>query len=341
MITNESEEVIVFGATGAIGSSLIEFLSKEHPKWKIKAVTRSMSTNSRLSQMGLPNIEMVEGDPFDQESMITLSEDCSIVYCCIGFHRYETGYWAKHWPPVIDNLLAAAVSGSKQRKVVFCDNLYSLGSGTNKSIDSELVEPSLKTKPGIRSLLRQKFYDHMEKYPGTVTAVGATEFFGPRITETSFLGDVVTGKIVNNQSPLALFRKDKLHDFCYAPDLARALAVASTSKEAYDKFWICPHSIHGKTMETIVQDIAKITYNNTDEANAKVEPTVFPGFAIAMLSPFVTFMRELYQMRDFWTNDYTVDDSHFCKTFGIQATPYEDTLRSLVDFYKNEAKSKE
>jgi hypothetical protein len=52
-----------------------------------------------------------------------------------------------------------------------------------------------------------------------------------------------------------------VHDFCFAPDFARALAVVSANDEnflkAADKFWICPHStIHNKTLQEIANDIA-------------------------------------------------------------------------------------
>jgi hypothetical protein len=52
-----------------------------------------------------------------------------------------------------------------------------------------------------------------------------------------------------------------VHDFCFAPDFARALAVVSANDEnflkAADKFWIYPHStIHNKTLQEIANDIA-------------------------------------------------------------------------------------
>jgi uncharacterized protein YbjT (DUF2867 family) len=52
---------IVFGATGHIGTNLIQYLSKEHAEWKILAVSRKGAANekpSRLQSMGLSNIEI-------------------------------------------------------------------------------------------------------------------------------------------------------------------------------------------------------------------------------------------------------------------------------------------
>jgi hypothetical protein len=48
------------------------------------------------------------------------------------------------------------------------------------------------------------------------------------------------------------------------------------------------------------------------------------------------FAWEMIEMMPFWTNNYTVDDSDFSSTFGMEATPYDQALQSLVDFYQQE-----
>ena len=335
MTAPAQQKVIVFGSTGAIGTALVENLSKDYPQWEILAVTRSTGTSSRLAEKKLPNVTMVEGDPFQKDQVESLSKDCDKIYCCIGFHKYETKYWAVHWPLVVDNLLNAIVAGDKKRQLIFCDNLYAYIPGEKINENSPRTAPSLKTKPAIRSLIRGKFEKHMAEHPGTLTVLGAADFFGPHVTASSTLGDIMTGKIMEGQSPLALCSATKIHDFCYAPDFAKAMAVASVSDKAYGKFWVCPHTIHGKTLTEIANDIAKL-------AHAKPKPvkmTVLPTFALALLSPFVGMMYEFYQMRDFWRNDYTIDDSKFCSEFDMEATSYETALEELVSFYRENKES--
>ncbi|CAB9513295.1 NAD-dependent epimerase dehydratase [Seminavis robusta] len=333
--TNTS--VIVFGSTGAIGTSLIELLSKEHPDWQIKAVTRSISSKSRLAEMGIENVTMVEGDPFSKEDVLSLTKDCEKIYCCVGFHKYETKYWAVNWPLVVDNLLAATVAGDQKRQLIFCDNLYAYGPGSNISEKTPTIPPSLKTKPAIRSMLRQNMLEHMKAHPGTLTVIGAADFFGPHLTETSLLGDLTTGKIMAGESPMALCSASVIHDFCFAPDFAKAMAIASVSEKAYDKFWICPHSVHGKTMTEIANDIAKVV-NGNKAPEKPVKVTALPAFALAILGVFQTLMAELYQMRNFWNSDYTIDDSSFRREFGVEATPYDEALDSVVGFYRQNQK---
>lgn len=341
-------KAIVFGATGAIGTSLVEILSTEHAGWKILAVTRSVKGNSRLASMNLPNVTMVEGDPFDKESVLKLAADCDIVYSCIGFHRYERKYWAEHWPIVLENLLATlkpdSTNGSMQKKrLVFCDNLYAYGPGENISPTSSTVAPSNKNKPAVRAKIREMMVEHMTQYPGTLTAVGGADFFGPHVTAMGFLGDTVTLKIVQGQSALAIGSTSVVHDFCFAPDFARALAVVSANDEnflkATDKFWICPHSIHNKTLQEIGNDIA-VKVAAADSTTATTETTTKPvsfmvlsKWMMILMSPFMGFMGEMIEMLPFWTAAYTIDDSSCVSTFGMQATPYDEALQSLVDFY--------
>jgi len=165
----------------------------------------------------------------------------------------------------------------------------------------------------------------MTEHPDSITVVAASDFFGPYVTNGGFLGDTFTKAIVEGKpAPVCIGSKSALHDFAYAPDFSRVLYLASTNSKANGKFWICPHSIQNKTLSQIAKDIASMA----NSSNSKV--TAYPAWSIRLLSPFVGFMKEMVEMLPVWTNDYTVDDSDFCKTFGVQATPYEEARPMAV-----------
>lgn len=93
-------------------------IAETQPAWKVEAVSRSTGCTKFES---LPQVEMVQGDAEDRERTIGICKEADIVYCAIGFEKYQTKYWAKLWPRiVVDNLLEAASS----TRFVFCDNLY-------------------------------------------------------------------------------------------------------------------------------------------------------------------------------------------------------------------------
>ena len=334
------KNIVIFGATGAVGTALAERLSEEQPCWKITAVSRKANGSARLEKMSLANVTVVAGDPYDKGSVLEITKDADIVVSCIGLHKYQAKFWAKHFPVIVENLLAGTAQEGRTRRLVFCDNLYAYGAGhgDDKAISpsTQTVPPSMRTKPQIRSFLRQRFEKHMKKHPGTLAVVGGSDFFGPRVTETSFLGDTMTGKIVQGQSPLAIGSATVIHDFCYVADFAKAMAVACTDDRALDKFWICPHTIHGKTLSEIANDIArKAGVAGGDTGKTGVQVTVLPSFVVYLLSPFMDFMWEMIEMLPFWTKNYKVDDSDFCQTFNVKATPYDQALDEYVAFYKS------
>jgi nucleoside-diphosphate-sugar epimerase len=319
-------KVIIFGSTGPIGRTLIDILAKEEPSWEMFAVTRSASTDKFN---GLKNVQVLQGDPNNREETMKLALDKDIVFSCVGFVRYEAKYWAKHWPVVVDNLLEASLQKDHQ-KLIFCDNLYAYGPSTKISPHSPIIAASFRSKPGVRAHIRQKFEQRMKEKPNSIAVVGGADFFGPFVTNASFLGDTFTKVIVQGKpAPICIGSKSVIHDFCYAPDFARALYTASINEKANGKFWICPHTIHNKTIQQIATDVAGLA------ASENSIVTAYPGWSVRMLSPFMGFMWEMIEMLPFWKNDYSVDDSDFCETFGVSATPYEDAMKAYIAFYRS------
>ena len=112
-------KVIVYGATGVIGLGLIDLLSTENPDWQIFAVSRS-DCSEKFAKYD--NVNVLRGDPKEKEETLSLCADKDLVYSTLGVSKYEAKHWAKEWPLIVDNLLAAS-SQSPDQKFVFCDNL--------------------------------------------------------------------------------------------------------------------------------------------------------------------------------------------------------------------------
>lgn len=330
MSSSSKKNVIVFGSTGAIGRHLIEIMSKKEPSWKIFAVTRSTTTTTNKFD-GLSNVEVIQGDPNQRDEVMKLSKDKDLIFSCIGFSKYEAKYWAKHWPIVVENLLAATnqESGGPSKKLIFCDNLYAYGGTTNISPTTPTVPKGTHSKPAVRALIRELFQAQMAKRPDSIAVVGGADFFGRYVTNLSFLGDTFTKAIVEGKpAPICIGSKDKIHDVAFAHDFANALYIASIDDKANGKFWVCPHAIKNKTLSQIAHDIGRLA------GSTNTTVTAYPGWSVRLLSPFMGFMWEMVEMLPFWTEDYSVNDSDFCKIFGAEATPYEDALKEYIQFYQ-------
>eukprot|EP00934_Nitzschia_sp_Nitz4_P003740 Nitzschia sp. Nitz4//scaffold45_size130396//64339//65325//NITZ4_003451-RA/size130396-processed-gene-0.188-mRNA-1//1//CDS//3329552404//3730//frame0 len=323
-MTGDKKRVIVFGSTGAIGRSLVSILAEEQPQWEILAATRG-SSSDKFDK--LPNVKVVQVDPNNKEDVLKATADVDIVYATIGFPQYQAKFWAKNWPVIVDNMISA-VNQAPGKKLVFCDNLYAYGAQTNISPSSSTVPATLKTKLGVRATIRKTFEAQMAKAPETITVVGGSDFYGPYATSLSFLGDTFTKSIVAGKAPLSIGSATKIHDFCLTTDFANALYVASINDEANGKFWVAPHAIKNKSFQDIANDMARLTGTKEHKVS------VLPGWVVKLLSPFMGLMYEMIEMLPNWCNDYTVDDSAFCETFGVKASPYEATLKDLYNMYK-------
>ena len=327
--TTTPQVVTVYGSTGVIGTELVIQLSEQHPDWTIQAVSRSTASGSRLASLNLPNVTLVAAGTDSLDQILQTTQDSTVIVCCVGLAKYETKHWADTWPPLLDRLLEATRNG--QKRFVFCDNLYPYGTG-HISPSKDLVAAGTHSKMAIRTLLRERLQRHMTKHPGTTSSVGAADFFGPHCNN-SFLGLLIVEKVVNHQAPLAF--GNRIHDFNFAPDFAAALALAIERPEvASDHFWIAPHSIHGKTLQQITDDVCKA---------AGLPPrklSVLKPWMVHTLGLFMGIMRAMKDMLGIWTSDYVVDDSDFIEKFGLTATGYDDAIQRTVDFYVQERNAK-
>ena len=325
-----SKVILIYGATGAIGTNLIHIITKEQPGWTILAATRSGGSNSHLASLNLPNVKLVKSDIENLEDARQITKDVDMVFSCIGFPQYEAKYWAVHWPIVVENLLQVT---SSTRPLIFCDNLYAYGSTTNISPTSKTVAPSPKSKPGIRAMMRETFQKRLQSDPRSLVVVGGSDFFGPRLEGKSMLVVSVLSAIAAKRTASVFGSATVKHDFCYTPDFSNALYTVSVNRDkAMGKFWICPHSLKDLT----VAEIATKAYQMMGMKDKGV--TVLPVFMIKFLGLFMTLMREMDEMMPSWTKDYTVDDSDFCSTFGVRATPVDQALRETLDYYKSAEK---
>mmetsp|Transcript_13968 Transcript_13968/g.32403 ORF Transcript_13968/g.32403 Transcript_13968/m.32403 type:complete len:418 (+) Transcript_13968:44-1297(+) len=306
------KKVVVFGSSGAVGSCLVGIIAKNHPDWEVVGVPCS----DRLGAV----LDVLE----DLDSMEELTSNVDMVYSCVELPRYQRSYWAEHWPAILENLFKVT---SIAKPLVFCDNLYAYGPGTNISTNSKTLLASTKTKPEIRAYLRRKFEARMILSPRSLVVIGASDLFGPDM-EDSLLGENFICKMLKGIKPSAIGRREVMHDFCYVPDLARALYLVSVNPNAFGRFWICPHSIHGETMEEIAEEVNK----HLDEEVHGVR--FISSWMLRSMALVSNESRELIEMLPWFVSDYTVNNGEFCDMFGVAPTRFEKSIEETVAFFK-------
>ena len=321
------KKVVVLGASEPVGLSLVEQLSKNEPEWEVNAVIPEGET---LEQLEKDNVVVLNADIQDFEALQAVVDEMDVVYSCYELPQNTRKYWVEHWPPLIDNLLAVT---SEERPLVFCDNLYAYGPGTQICTTTLPLKGSELSKPELRALMREKFKERMYESPKSIVVVGGSDLFGPGMGSKSFLGELFIERMVKGKKPLAIGSCENMHDFCYVPDLAHAAHLVSGQKDAYGRFWVCPHSVRGESME----DIAEEVNNHLDEEVEGVR--VIAPWMLKSMSLFTTSSAELKEMLPWWIHDYTVDDREFTELFGVQATPFELAIKQTVQSYTSNAET--
>ena len=117
---NNNKKIVVFGATGSVGTDLIEIVSNNEPNWKIVAVSRSgPNTNARLASLHLPNVDIVKGDVEDLESAKQITNDADMVFSCVGFVQYEQPFsnTTRVLLPVFPRYWPDRATSSKQKRL--------------------------------------------------------------------------------------------------------------------------------------------------------------------------------------------------------------------------------
>ncbi|KAG7353214.1 hypothetical protein IV203_009263 [Nitzschia inconspicua] len=162
----------------------------------------------------------------------------------------------------------------------------------------------------------------MNERPDSIAVVSGADFFGPGITNLSFLGDTFTKAIVSGSStgPLLIGSCKICMTFASRKiSPTRKLYVAGTDSRADGRFWICPHSIKSKTTQEIPNDIARIA-----SIHKTPKILIMHGWIIRTMGLVDSFIKEMVEMLPIWQQDYTADDS---EVFGVEPTTSDVALK--------------
>lgn len=101
------KKILVTGATGAQGGSVVQHLLKRKNQYQIKCLTRNPDSDS-AKQLKNQGVEVVKGDLSDKQSLIDAMKDCQYVFGVTNFwEHFETEL--KHGYNLIDAVAASPI----------------------------------------------------------------------------------------------------------------------------------------------------------------------------------------------------------------------------------------
>ncbi len=304
----------IFGA-GQVGMTLMEQLVQQGV---------AVTLVNRRGQVGEPlpvGATVVAGDLSEPTTVAKLAKDAEVVFATA---QPDYTQWPEKWPPLMQSLIAGIAQ--TDTRLVFVDNLYMYGPTHGKPIREDLPYAATGRKGKTRATIATMLLDAHKAGKVRATIGRASDFFGPRATDTAIFGDrffeaAAAGK------PADLFGNPDLpHTYTYVPDFASALISLSRREEAYGHAWHVPNAQTVSTREMVHRFEAAL--------GRPVKTRVVSPLMLAMVGLFVPIVREMKEMAYEFEEPYVVDDSQFRAVFDVQNTPLDEAVAATVEWYR-------
>ena len=318
-MSNGNEVHVVLGATGGIGSALVEELVRRGHR--VRAVSRSGSAPA-----GAESVEAFRADVSKPEAARAACSGASVAYY-VAQPPYTR--WRQEFPAMTDAVIEGAASA--RAKLVFADNLYMYGPGSPQPMTEDTPQSATGKKSRVRILIAERLLRAYRTGRIRVAIGRASDYYGPGGTGT-IAGDTVFGAAVAGKTVWWPGSLKVPHQFNYLPDLARALITLGKREEADGEVFHLPAAdpITGRRFLDLV----------SAEVGRPVKARITSKSTLKLLGIFSSFMRELMETMYQFEVPFYADASKYERTFGsFESTPHEEAIAHTVAWFSWREKS--
>jgi nucleoside-diphosphate-sugar epimerase len=183
------------------------------------------------------------------------------------------------------------------------------------------VNPGSK-KGEVRAKVAKMITDEFGKGELTALIARSADFYGPG-NDKSALVITVIDNFKKGKAANWFARTDKIHNYTFTPDAAKATAMLGNTTDAYHQVWHLPTDSTRLTGKQWVEKIAK-------EMNVKPSLMVMPVWLMGIIGLFVPLIKELKEMAYQNNRDYFLNSSKFEKRFNFKPTILDEGLRTTI-----------
>ena len=304
---------VVFG-TGAIGLALVDQLVAEGHR------VRAVNLSGRAVVPA--GVELVGGDAADPAFATTTTADAEAIYQCLGvaYHR-----WADLFP-ALQNSLVAAARHHGTRYVSF-ENTYMYGDTHGRPMTETTPYEAHTRKGTVRMEMAQQLAELHSAGDLDVVTVRASDYFGPRGTALSPLGDLVIGAALRGKPARVLGDPDQPHSYSYTVDVARALVAVGTRSDISGEVFHAPNA-PARTTREIIDIIA-------DRLDTTIRVKTTPVFVLRLLGLRDPTIREVVEMLYEFTQPFIVESTRARERLGLEPTPLDQAIGETVDWFRH------
>jgi nucleoside-diphosphate-sugar epimerase len=298
----------ILGASGPVGRELAKALTP---------YTKAIRLASRHPEKVNPSDELFATDLTISHELFKAVQGSEVVYITIGF-PYDYTTWKEFWPPFMQNTINACKKHNA--KLVFFDNVYMYDPDHIHHMTEETpVMPSSK-KGQVRAEIANTLWDHIESGELKALIARSADFLG---IKNSIPYEIVYKRFRKGKKAQWMLDDNKIHNFTYVKDAAKATALLGNSEKAYNHIWHLPTSKEKLTGKDWIELFAK-------EMNVKPKYSVIPQWMFNVAGIFNKTMRELGEMTYQFDRDYFFDSSRFEGQFNMQPTSAVEAVREII-----------
>jgi nucleoside-diphosphate-sugar epimerase len=301
---------VIFG-TGAIGLATLDALRRRGEP--VRLVNRSGSAP-------VPDdVEVLGGDARDPGFTTAAARGAKVIYQALNapYHR-----WRQDFPALQAGVLAAAEATGA--RLVGVENVYLYGHGDGQPFTETSPVRAHTRKGRVRAAMTRD----LQAAGVPFVVARASDYFGPRGSAQSNLGDRVFRPALEGGTAGVLGDPDQPHTYTYLPDIGEALAVLGEHPDAVGQVWHLPNDAATRTTRQLVD----IVYRLAGRGSAKVRGT--PTWLLRVLGLVNPGARESVEMRYEFLAPFLMDSSKITGKLGLTATPVEEALARTLGSYR-------
>jgi len=297
-----SKHVIV--GSGPIGASVARLLAERGEP--VRVVTRSGSGPVH------PLIERVGADAADADRLTELTRDAVTLYNCAN-PKYTQ--WETLWPP----LAAAMLTAARRTGAVLAitGNLYGYGPVPG----GRMTEDTPLAATGRKGRVRIKMWEDALAGGVRTVEVRGSDYIGPGAA--SIFSAVLLPAVHKGRTAWMPGDVDAPHTFTYTGDMARTLVELAGDERAWGRAWHVPSA-----PALSIRELAGRYLAVTGEKPVPIRR--LPRFVMRTAGVAVPMARELAEMDYQFYAPFVLDSSLTERTFGLQATDLDVSLREVA-----------